>query len=114
MMNELRAIARKAHEQRPDWDLPGILTVLARLDITHPGLEGAGDIGRIRAAAERAAADPRAKTPAAITFARYWNPPTPPGPLPECEHCRTPRRRTGPVPAVCARCHRPWRERTPA
>lgn len=113
MMNELRAIAKSAHHQRPDWDLAGVLTVLARLDITHPGLDGTTDLARIRAATERAAADPKAKTPAAITFARYWNPPPEPGPLPECQHCRTPRRRVGPMPARCARCRRPWRERTP-
>lgn len=113
MMNELRSIARKANEQRPDWDLPGILTVLARLDITHPGLTGTTDLDHIRAATERAAADPKARTPAAITFARHWNPPAPAGPLPECANCRTPRRRDAPTPTRCTQCGRPWTEHTP-
>lgn len=114
MMNELRQIARNAHTRRPEWDLAGILTVLARLDITHPGLDGAGDPARIRAATERAALDPRAKTPAAITFARYWNAPTANGArFRECARCSAPHPAAAPTPARCHACRRPWRERNP-
>lgn len=111
MMNELRTIAKNMNRARPDWDLAGCLTVLARLDLTHPGLDGATDPNRIRAAAERAAADPKARTPAALTFARYWDPPTAQR-LIECHWCRSPHR-PKPDRTRCAACRRPWRERTP-
>lgn len=114
MMNELRSIAKNMHDHRPEWDLPGILTVLARLD---------GDPDRIRVAAERVAMDPRAKTPAAITFSRYWNTQPAaaavPPPLPECAHCGAPRRRVNPDgtaaprPTGCTQCGRPWHEAGP-
>lgn len=105
--NELRDIAGAVCEQRPDWDLGGVLNVL--LDYVDR------DGPAIREAAIRAAKHATSRTPLAIGFAQYWTPPrTTPGvyradPLPECTSCGQPAARDVSARlAICPSCHEPW------
>lgn len=107
-VDDLRAVAAQVHAQRPDWDLAGILTELAKC-------RGRGTIEELLAAALKAAANPQARTPAAIGFDASWTPaPEPPAPgaydpLPECAECGAPVPRDQ-IDALdtCPACHASW------
>lgn len=111
MMKEIRESAEAICDLRPDWDIGPVMTVLL-------GLKDKGPWELILAAGLRAAGDPHARTPSAISFSQYWQPhrrrPTTSGPhiatpLPESACCGTPRSRNGLPPATCT-CGQPWRE----
>lgn len=55
------------HELRPGWDPQGIMTQLGKAALNHKA-------GPTLVAAQRAAEDPNALTPAAILFDKYWTP----------------------------------------
>lgn len=116
MYDQLKRIADDVVRIRPDWDVTNVVNALA-------GVRDRGSIEALAAAAKRAAEDPFARTPAAITFQEHWAPKPKPratvsyvaaNPPPECANCRGPRRRSDrdghpvPPPVECSACGAPW------
>jgi hypothetical protein len=107
----IRAIADEVSRVRPDWKPNGVQAALWQAKTR-------GGPDELRAAALRAAADPSAKTPAAIGFDAYWSPSTNSGDdrprfsgaLPECIHCGKPAKRDA-TPKFCGDCGKPWQSR---
>jgi len=64
-IDELRVIADEVRELRPDWGLQGLLGELAKV-------RDRGSPDEVRTAALKAAADPGARSPAAVGFDSNW------------------------------------------
>lgn len=107
-MDDLRAVADRIADLRPEWELPGIVYTLGRI-ADRPEYTGSDDVKVFAGVAIAIASNPKCNTPNGLAAAGWWNETADRRmglPADECAH--------GTIPARCALCRVADQNRNPA